>query len=100
WARSQASARLYFGPNDVGKRIFEFGCGIGQGIASLPNASGWDVSSEARNACRKRDIGVYDRLEDVPRKSWDIVFCRHALEHMEQPLAQLESMRELIAKDG
>jgi SAM-dependent methyltransferase len=100
WARAEASARLYFSDDERQKRIFEYGCGIGQGIAKLPNAFGWDISLEAREACRKRNIPVYDSISDVPKKSWDIVFCRHALEHMTDPLEQLNSMRELIAEGG
>ena len=40
WARAQASADLYFSPSEQGKRVFEYGCGIGQGIAALPHAAG------------------------------------------------------------
>jgi predicted SAM-dependent methyltransferase len=36
----------------------------------------------------------------VPRKAWDIVLCRHVLEHLESPLEHLKLMRELIAEDG
>jgi len=100
WARAEASARLYFSPEERSKRIFEYGCGIGQGIASLPNASGWDVSSEAREICLRRNIAVYDDINMVPRKAWDIVLCRHVLEHLESPLEHLKLMRELIAEHG
>jgi SAM-dependent methyltransferase len=100
WTRSKASARIYFTPEERQKRIFEYGCGIGQGIASLPNAAGWDVSSEALELCRHRNIRVYDHLPDVPRRAWDIVLCRHVLEHLENPLEHLKQMRELIADGG
>lgn len=100
WARAEASARLYFTPAEQELRIFEYGCGIGQGIAKLRNAMGWDVSGEARDACRARNVPVLERIGDVPRNSWDIVFCRHALEHMEHPLDVLNTMRDLIAKGG
>jgi SAM-dependent methyltransferase len=100
WARAEASARLYFSYGERSKRIFEYGCGIGQGIASLPNASGWDVSTEAREHCRRRNLTVYDNIDMVPRKAWDIVFCRHVLEHLENPLEHLKLMRELIVESG
>ena len=100
WARAEASARLYFSDDEQRKRIFEYGCGIGQGIARLPNAKGWDISSEAREACRERKIIVYECMEDVPKKSWDIIFCRHTLEHLEEPLEHLKSMKDLIAEAG
>lgn len=100
WTRSKASARIYFTPEEQRKRIFEYGCGIGQSIASLPNAAGWDVSSEALELCRRRKIRVYDELEAVPRRAWDIVLCRHVLEHLENPLEHLKRMRELVAEGG
>jgi len=100
WARAEASARLYFSPEERSKRIFEYGCGIGQGIAALPNASGWDVSSEALEICLRRNLKVYKDIDSVPRKAWDIVLCRHVLEHLENPLEHLKLMRELIVEYG
>lgn len=100
WARAEAATRFYFTPEESQKRIFEYGCGIGQGIAMLPRAAGWDISTEALLACHKRRLKVYDCFEDVPRKSWDIVFCRHVLEHVEAPLIVLRALRELLAEDG
>jgi SAM-dependent methyltransferase len=99
-ARAEALVALYFSNDEMQKRIFEYGCGIGQGIAMLANAKGWDISAEAREYCKKRNIPVYDDFKDVPRRAWDIVFCRHVLEHVEEPLAALKSMRELIADKG
>ncbi len=100
WARAEASARLYFSSEERSKRIFEYGCGIGQGIAALPHASGWDVSSEAREFCLRRNLKVYENIDMVPKKAWDIVLCRHVLEHLENPLQHLQLMRELIAEHG
>jgi SAM-dependent methyltransferase len=99
-ARAEASARFYFTEEERKKHIFDYGCGIGQSFAALPNAMGWDISSEAREACRKRGLQVYDKVEDIPKKSWDIVFCRHVLEHVEHPLEALMTMRRLVAEGG
>ncbi len=100
WARAEVQARFYFTETERQRRVFEYGCGIGQGIAGLPNATGWDISSEARDVCRKRNLRIYDDLEHVPKGEWDIVFCRHVLEHLERPLDALKCMRELLASDG
>ena len=99
-ARSEAAARLYFPGSRKTLQIFEFGCGIGQNIASLPNAAGWDLSTEARDSCKRRGLRVFDRIEDVPVAAWDVVFCRHALEHIEHPLDALKLMRPLLKPDG
>ncbi len=100
WARAEVSARFYFSPTERGKRIFEYGCGIGQGIAALPNAWGWDISAEARHVCQKRNLRMFENLEAVPRGEWDIVVCRHVLEHLERPIDALKCIRELLAPDG
>jgi SAM-dependent methyltransferase len=99
-ARAEVQARFYFSVTERQKHIFEYGCGIGQGIVVLPDAWGWDVSAEARDVCRKRNLRIFDDLAAVPKGEWDIVFCRHVLEHLEQPLDNLKCMRELLAPDG
>jgi SAM-dependent methyltransferase len=100
WARAEVQARFYFSPAERLKLIFEYGCGIGQGIAPLPNAWGWDVSGEALTVCRKRGLRIFEDLDEVPKGKWEIVVCRHVLEHLEQPLDALTCMRELLAPDG
>jgi SAM-dependent methyltransferase len=99
-ARADVQSRFYFTPAERTLRIFEYGCGVGQGLAGLPNASGWDISAEARDLCRQRKLNVYDDIAEVPREAWDIVFCRHVLEHLEQPLEALRQMRELLSRGG
>jgi SAM-dependent methyltransferase len=100
WARAGASARFYFTEIERTRHIFDYGCGIGQSFAVLANAAGWDISSEARQACRRRKLQVYDSIEDVPERSWDIVLCRHVLEHVEHPVETLTTIRQLIADGG
>jgi len=100
WARAEAQARFYLTPEERNVRIFEYGCGIGQSIAGLPRAVGWDIGQQALDICRRRGLNVVNSLDDVPRGEWDIVFCRHVLEHLEQPLEALVSMRSFIAPGG
>jgi len=99
-ARADLQRRFYFTPAERTLRIFEYGCGVGQGLAGLPHAAGWDISGEARAACRQRNLTVYNDIADVPEAAWDIVFCRHVLEHLEQPFEALKQMRELMSPDG
>ena len=99
-ARAQLSADLYFTAAERSQRVFEYGCGVGQNIAALPRAGGWDISQAAINECRARGLNVYDDWASVPRASWDVVLCRHVLEHLEDPLAALRRMRELLAPEG
>ena len=100
WARARASARFYFTPAERARRVLEVGCGIGQGIAALPDAAGYDPSAEARRACRARGLRVFDRPEDIPERAFDILFHRHCLEHVEDPLAHLADSRRWLRPQG
>jgi SAM-dependent methyltransferase len=90
----------YFTPAERRKRVFDYGCGVGASIALLPDAAGWDVSAEAREACRRRGVRVHDQMENVPRGAYDVVLCRHVLEHVEAPLDALRTMRALLRDGG
>jgi SAM-dependent methyltransferase len=92
--------RFYFRPDERQKAIFEYGCGLGVAIANLPNAAGWDVGKRALEVCRQRGVRVFEDISEVPRGAWEMVFCRHVLEHVEQPLEALKLMRELLHPDG
>jgi len=101
WARAAASQKLYFSHLDTTTtRILDFGGGIGQTVAGLPNASVFDASAEAREICRSRGLGVYERVEDIPDASFDIVVCRHVLEHVPHPAETLRHIRRVLKGDG
>ena len=99
-ARARLAAEIYLTPEERTRRVFEYGCGVGQNIYALPNAAGWDISATAIAECRARGLAVFDTLEEVPRAAWDVVLCRHVLEHLEEPLAALRQMRDLLAPVG
>lgn len=99
--KAHCAARLYFGsfPRPYG-RILEFGCGLGQNIADLEDAVGYDVSPEAIQRCRERDIAVIPCEQDIPRGRFRYVLCRHVLEHVESPLAVLRQLFSYLSEDG
>ena len=99
-ARAEVSPTFYFSRQERSAHIFDYGMGIGQEIAKLPNAAGWDFSPQARQVSRSRGLSVFDSLDVVPRQDWDFVLCRHVLEHIEEPLSALGIMRELLKVDG
>jgi SAM-dependent methyltransferase len=99
--RARAELALeYFTEQDRRGRVFDYGCGLGASIYLLANAQGWDISPEARGRARERGIRVFDSLLEAPRAEYDVVLCRHVLEHLEDPLASLWSMRELLRPTG
>ena len=99
WARAETALK-YFLPRDLDGRVFDFGCGVGQSMALVPDEEGWDISPEAVGACRRRGLRVYDRLEAVPRGVHETVLCRHVLEHVEAPLGSLRMIHTLLKPGG
>ena len=100
WAKSKTSYKLYFSEFNNDLKVLEFGVGIGQNIASLNNAYGFDISKEALDACRKRNIPVFDTIDSVPDNEFDIVLSRHSLEHVPNPLESLIQMRSKLNDKG
>lgn len=98
--RAKAYARLYFDDRDREARVLDYGCGLGQTIAALPNACGYDASAEAREVARAHGITVYETPEAIPQQAHDVVICRHALEHMPDPLAALQRLRSYLRPEG
>ena len=99
-ARASAEKWLYFRDVPPAARVFDVGCGIGQSIALLPGACGWDLSRESREISRGRGITVFEELGDVPSDSFDLVFSRHTLEHVPDPLRYLEDARRFAKVGG
>jgi SAM-dependent methyltransferase len=99
-ARAAVEKWLYFRDIPEAAKVLDFGCGIGQSIALLPEAWGWDLSSESREICRSRGISVFEELSDIPSESFDVVFSRHTLEHVPEPRRYLEDARRFARVGG
>lgn len=99
-ARSEAFSRLYFTEADRKLAVLDYGCGLGQTVAALPNASGYDASREARGVARAHGVKTLETPADIPRDFFDIVICRHALEHMPDPLEVLTALGTYLKPNG
>jgi len=100
WARSRAAVDLYFDEVSDNSKIFEYGVGIGQNIASFKNSVGYDISVEALNACRMRGIQVSDNMDSIPDANFDVALSRHSLEHVPDPLESLIQIRNKLKLGG
>lgn len=103
YSRAKASLRMYFSKilnSSNSPKILEFGVGIGQNIALLKNAYGYDISEEALQECRKRNLKVFDSIEKIPNDEFDIVLSRHSLEHVPNPLESLDQIKNKLKKGG
>src|SRR5690348_506659 len=71
-----------------GCNIFEYGCGMGWLLRRLQQqhrVAGYDLSDFCREQSRLIAPGstIYDTLDEVPRKQYDLVVSLHVLEHVE-----------------
>lgn len=89
-------------------RMLDIGCGSGDYLARMRNA-GWDVLGlEPSRTAAKRAEGrfgvpiVCDSFPSakLPTESFDLVTAHQVLEHLEEPLAALVSMRNLLDRNG
>ena len=82
--------------------IFEFGVGFGWNLSALRCASkvGFDVAPGLRSSVLSHGIKFVDDVDLVPREAFDVVLCHHTLEHLKDPAAALEIMRQLLKAGG
>lgn len=94
--------RVIFDRNgiDTSQRVLDYGSGLGQVSAALPNRACFDVSAEARQFVRGKGTLVFDEPDDIPQGAFDAVLCSHSLEHHAEPLQSLESFRRFVKPGG
>ena len=75
WARAEAFHQLYFSRDNVeGKRVLDFGCGLGQASACIKSSEGYDLSAQARQVAEGHGKKVYASIEDIPLRAMTSVF--------------------------
>jgi len=104
WARYDRSG---FPPFVRGGAALDIGCGNGSFLGLL-RAHGWqvqgvDVSAAAARAAAAAGIPVHvGALETLPQpgRPYDFIHMSHVLEHLDDPLATLQTARRLISQHG
>jgi SAM-dependent methyltransferase len=100
WARAKIFNQLYFSENESNLKVLDYGCGLGQASVCVRGAHGYDASLEARTFAQKMGLEVYDNPSAIPRGYFDIVICRHVLEHVPNPLEVLSLHLSLLKPGG
>jgi len=85
---------------DTKAKVLDFGCGVGQVSAALPDTVCFDVSPVALAELRRRGRVVKERREDIPPESFDYLLSSHSLEHSSSPYQDLEEFHQYLRPDG
>lgn len=99
-ARAALAAKRYLPDVPTGAPVLEYGCGLGQNIAVLKNAVGYDVSQFAVSQCLSRGIRATTELASLPDAGFDFVLAAHVLEHHPHPLNMLGEIKRKLRPGG
>jgi SAM-dependent methyltransferase len=95
-SRAKIAVEKFFGGLDKNSKILDFGCGLGQNIYYMPNASGYDISKYGVEFCKQKGINATNDLDSIADESFDIVFTAHVLEHHPHPKDMVDDMRKKL----
>src|SRR6266545_1856446 len=77
-------------------RILDFGCGLGQVSAALPNSMCYDPSGYALANLKARKRAVAENPEQIPAGQFDYLISSHSLEHSSTPAEDLRRFRRFM----
>lgn len=86
----------------AGRRLLDVGCGEGAFLLAAQKA-GWQVAGTEMNPGLARAAGlhVYGSLNETSGQApFDCITLWHVLEHLRDPLAELNTLRKLLSPDG
>jgi len=93
-ARAKVSLIKFFKNIDFNNtKILDFGCGMGQNIYFIPNATGYDISQYGLEFCRSKGLKVTNDLEEINDEGFDLVFSSHVLEHHPNPMKMIDDIK-------
>jgi SAM-dependent methyltransferase len=80
--------------------VLDFGAGLGQVTAALPEVTCYDVSSYALRRLREAGRNAVSDKSLLPRRHFSVILASHSLEHCLDPAAELAGLHEFIRPGG
>ncbi len=99
-------AYIEYFKNKQFKNVLEFGGGLGQNLIYLANFhDAWMIepSELGRNFANFFNINTAASISDLRSfnsEKFDVILCRHVLEHLENPMQTLIELKSLLRPDG
>jgi SAM-dependent methyltransferase len=93
----------YFSETKAGESVLEYGGGFGQNLVAVARRARVclvEPSRVGREAAEAHGIEVFRDLAEVGERRFDVVLCRHVLEHLDHPLRDLEQLRARLEPSG
>lgn len=85
------------------KDVLEFGCGNGGFLKEISSqcqtVTGVELESNAIKYLNNEGIYTVSKLEKLD-KTYDVIFLFHVLEHLTDPVSQLQELKKFLKKDG
>ena len=85
-------------------KLLDIGCGAGSFLSFMNkknfNVFGVENNTTALEICAKKKLKVYNSLETLSDKSFDIVTLWHVLEHLAKPEEVIANIHNLLTSNG
>ena len=102
-AWSHFADMAYFRETRAGESVLEYGGGFGQNLIAVARRARVclvEPSPVGRAAAEAHGLEVFQDLGGVGERLFDVVLCRHVLEHLDHPLRDLEQLRARLEPSG